>query len=159
MICERILGNIEEESFADATVGRELDTIDVSWQECAKRFARKQSRAKRDVGLLLPVGARLRHGDVVYATARVVIQVSVIPCDVFGIAADEIALAKIAYELGDRHWPVELGEDGLVVPADETSEAFLEERGISYVRESRRFHPYSAVREARVSADFEIRRH
>src|SRR5258707_12228470 len=61
------------------------------------------------------------------------------------------ALVRIAYELGDLHWPMEMASDGLIVPADEMMEGYLEERGISFLRESRRFHAHAVGRQVRVA--------
>jgi urease accessory protein len=158
VVCERVLGNLDDDDFADARLTRELDAVALTWQECAKRFQRKQSMGGRDVGLLLPVGTRLRHGDVVHVTPGFLVYVSVIPCNVFVIDTGEPrALVRIAYELGDLHWPIEMARDGLIMPADEMMEGFLGERWISFRRESRRFHAHGVGREVRVARDFKIR--
>src|SRR5258706_4627160 len=64
-----------------------------------------------EVGLMLPRGEILRGGDLVTASEGRVIEVLALPEKLLHIESKEIA--KIAYHLGNRHVPVQVGESFL----------------------------------------------
>ena len=78
---------------------------------------RQKSRFKatlvsgEEVGVMLPRGEILRGGDLVTASDGRIIEVVAQPESVLHVeGATPAALAKIAYHLGNRHVPVEVGD-------------------------------------------------
>ena len=69
-----------------------------------------------EVALLLPRGEILRGGDLVTASDGRVIEVVAEPEKLLHIESD--SLPKVAYHLGNRHVPVQIGDGFLRIAAD-----------------------------------------
>jgi len=95
--------------------------------------SRQKSRLKtklvsgEEVGLMLPRGEILRGGDLVTASDGRVIEVLAEPEKLLHIEAD--SLPRIAYHLGNRHVPVQVGEGFLRIAADHVLEEMLKKLG------------------------------
>jgi len=103
---------------------------------------RVKSRSKaalvggEEVALHLPRGEVLRGGDLVVASDGRVIEVHATPESVLHITcASPGALLRVAYQLGDRHVAVEVGDGWLSIAADHVIEDLL--RGLGAKLESR----------------------
>jgi urease accessory protein len=155
VICDRVLGHVDDEIFSRDP--RERDPVLLTWQECGRRFLRKVSEGGRAVGLLLPVGPPMRHGDVLWADERVVIHVSVIEAAVLEIPTPTPRVAAgVAYELGAMHCAVELGEGAIYVAADDAMEAILGRMWIRFGHGVRRFTPHEPGLRVTVAEDFRV---
>ena len=81
---------------------------------------RSRLRATLDTGeyaaLILPRGEILRGGDLLAAADGRVVEVVALPERLLHIEADD--LARIAYHLGNRHVPVQLGDGFLRIAED-----------------------------------------
>lgn len=72
-----------------------------------------------DAWLLLPRGEILRGGDHLLGSDGRIVEVIAEPEQVIHVVcADATALAKAAYHLGNRHVPVQVGDDFLRLAAD-----------------------------------------
>ncbi len=106
---------------------------------------RQKSRLKtklvsgEDVGLMLPRGDILRGGDLVTASDGRVIEVMVEPEKVLHIETKD--LAKVAYHLGNRHVPVQVGENFLRIAEDHVLEEMVKKLGASVSRLEAPFEP------------------
>ena len=95
--------------------------------------SRQKSRLKtklvsgEEVGLLLPRGEILRGGDLVTASDGRVIEVVAEPEKLLHVETE--SLAKVAYHLGNRHVPVQVGEGFLRIAADHVLEEMLKKLG------------------------------
>jgi urease accessory protein UreE len=163
MLCDRVLGNVG----SDATgryAGRPRDALELTWRECARRAVRGRTANGLSVGILLPPGAHLRHGDVIAdddAAGLVVVAVS--PCEVWvADFADAAALATAALELGNLHVPVEVADPlRLMTPPDGPSRGVLDRLAAAWRAETRRFQPLRATVSAgglRVAESFKVMR-
>ncbi|HYO08875.1 MAG TPA: urease accessory protein UreE [Tepidisphaeraceae bacterium] len=144
MICDRILGNLGDgEPWLDHAA---RDVIDLTWFECFRRAVKKRTRGGRSVGLLLPLGTTLHHGDVVWKDDGGIIAVEVRPCEVLAVRPATLAeTGMIAAELGNLHVPLEVRRDGtLLVLPDGPVEGVLRRYGASAQRETVRFSPLRA---------------
>lgn len=113
MICEKILGKIQDEQFA----GKNVDYVDFQWDEAFKRLHRKKSRAGLDVGINMDDSVLVRglnQDDVLAVVDDTVIAVNIEECEVIKMVVDKDHMrqvAKLAYEIGNRHAPLFQGED------------------------------------------------
>jgi urease accessory protein len=80
-----------------------------------------------EVGLVLPRGEILRGGDLVTASDGRVIEVISEPEKLLHIQSD--SLARVAYHLGNRHVPVQVGEGFLRIAEDHVLEEMLVKLG------------------------------
>ena len=95
--------------------------------------ARQKSRLRaqlvsgEEVGLMLPRGEILRGGDLVTASDGRVIEVIAEPEKLLHIETRD--LAKVAYHLGNRHVPVQVGESFLRIAEDHVLEEMVKKLG------------------------------
>jgi urease accessory protein len=80
-----------------------------------------------EVGVVLPRGEILRGGDLVTASDGRVIEVVSEPEKLLHVQSD--SLAKVAYHLGNRHVPVQVGEGFLRIAEDHVLEEMLVKLG------------------------------
>jgi urease accessory protein len=141
MLVESAIGNIHDpaESSAPATI----DWLDLTWLECRKRFARKQTRTGREVRILLRLGQTLKHGDILGRLPDdTIVAVNVLPADVLLIrCATPAAAIAAAFQIGNLHLPIEVESGNLIVVAHPEVEAMLDKFKIAFERQSRRFQP------------------
>lgn len=97
---------------------------------------RQKSRFKakldsgEEVGVVLPRGEILRSGDLVTASDGRVFEIRSLPEEVLNIeTSNPKDLARVAYHLGNRHVPVEVGEGYLRIAHDHVLERMLEGLG------------------------------
>jgi urease accessory protein len=92
-----------------------------------------------EVALLLPRGEILRGGDLVTASDGRVIEVLAEPEKLLHIEAD--SLPRIAYHLGNRHVPVQVGEGFLRIAVDHVLEEMLKKLGAKVSEVEAPFEP------------------
>ena len=92
-----------------------------------------------EVALMLPRGEILRGGDLVTASDGRVIEVIAEPEKLLHIESAE--LAKVAYHLGNRHVPVQVGKDFLRIGADHVLAEMLKKLGASVKEVEAPFEP------------------
>ena len=88
---------------------------------------------------MLPRGEILRGGDLVTASDGRVIEIVAEPEKVLHIETKE--LAKIAYHLGNRHVPVQVGEDFLRIAEDHVLEEMVKKLGAKVSHVEAPFEP------------------
>ena len=107
--------------------------------------SRQKSRLKtklvsgEEVGLVLPRGEILRGGDLVTASDGRVIEVVAEPEKLLHVETE--SLAKVAYHLGNRHVPVQVGEGFLRIAEDHVLEEMLKKMGAKVSRVEAPFEP------------------
>jgi urease accessory protein len=133
MVYDSPFGNL-----ADFAVGtRRLEHVTIDSDDCAKRLLRL-STSIGDIGLRFEGSRRLRDGDVVHADERVVIAVSVAPDDVLIARPASVAAAlALGHALGNRHLPMQLDGDAVVVRYDPLLPALFAEHAVPVTREAR----------------------
>jgi urease accessory protein len=119
--------------------------LDVKGQLKLPFESRQKSRLKtklvsgEEVALLLPRGEILRGGDLVTASDGRVIEIVAEPEQLLHIESAE--LAKVAYHLGNRHVPVQVGKDFLRIAADHVLEEMVKKLGASVKPVEAAFEP------------------
>jgi urease accessory protein len=97
----------------------------------------------REVAVLLPRGTWLHDGDYLRdERAGVIVEVKA-AMERLSVAraADHHTLARAAYHLGNRHVPVQLGEDSVAYPHDHVLDDLVLALGLTVSCESRPFEP------------------
>ncbi len=118
---------------AKLKIARGAYKLDVKGQLKLPFDSRQKSRLKttlvsgEEVGLMLPRGEILRGGDLVTASDGRVFEILAEPEKLLHI--ESASLAKIAYHLGNRHVPVQVGEDFLRIAADHVLEEMVKKLG------------------------------
>ncbi|MEE3420714.1 MAG: urease accessory protein UreE [Lachnospiraceae bacterium] len=130
MICTEILGKISDFDVHD----RKVEKVAIDWEDASTKVQRKMTDAGREIGLRMDDTVLVRgmyEGDVIYADDELVIVVTTPPCDVIKVRVAEdhpMQVAKVAYEIGNRHAPLFYGDDlfSFVTPYNEPMLTMLE---------------------------------
>src|SRR5436853_1948884 len=110
-------------------------------QRQKSRFKAKLASGE-EVGLMLPRGEILRGGDLVTASDGRIFEVVASPEAILNIEGENAkSLARIAYHLGNRHVPVEVGEGYLRIAEDHVLERMLEGLGAKLSHKTAPFEP------------------
>jgi urease accessory protein len=95
-----------------------------------------------EIGLFLERGTVLREGEYLMADDGRVVRVAAAREDLLEVrCADPDALARVAYHLGNRHAPVQVGAGWLRFAADEVLAAMVRGQGASVVPVRAEFEP------------------
>jgi urease accessory protein len=119
--------------------------LDVKGQLKLPFDSRQKSRLRtklvsgEEVALMLPRGEILRGGDLVTASDGRVIEVLAEPEKLLHIESD--ALAKVAYHLGNRQVPVQVGKDFLRIAADHVLQEMVKKLGATVKEVEAPFEP------------------
>ena len=125
-----------------ALAGKERDTLRLTWEE--RRWTRKRvvTTAGRALALALPTGSVLRPNDVIAVGDDWYLEVEGRPEPVIAIAPrgrDEAV--RVAFDVGNRHFPLALDGDGLLVPDDSAMEQLVARLGVPWRRLDAVFDP------------------
>ena len=96
----------------------------------------------REIGLFLPRGTVLRHGDRLQTTAGEWIEVRAAHERVSTATSDDpLLLLRAAYHLGNRHVPLQIDTHWLRYRHDHVLDAMLQQLGLSVRPEPAQFEP------------------
>jgi urease accessory protein len=122
--------------------GKERDTLRLGWEE--RRWTRKRvtTTGGREVALALPTGSRLEPGAIVLLEEDWYLVVEACPEPVLAVIPRDCAEAvRIAFEVGNRHFPLALDGARLLVPDDCAMEQLLSRMGAEWERGQAVFDP------------------
>jgi urease accessory protein len=120
--------------------GSTADLLVLTWEQRAKSRQHLTTEAGRPIGIKLATGARLPPGTVIYIGDGFYVQVAAADEDVWLVrSTDAPTLARIAYEIGNRHAPIDIDVDRLVVLYDHTLGEVWERLGVRAERVRRPF--------------------
>lgn len=159
MLCDRVLDNLDSPTAATLTAGRTIDFLDITWVDLHRRSLRGTTRGGRTVGVLLPLGVHLQHGDILHADPQSLVAVNLVPTEVVtGSPNDLRQMGLIAFELGNLHLPIEISDDAITTLRDGPAEAVFRRYEVPFRAETRRFTPLraSVLNQVRLSPTFRV---
>lgn len=109
MIVEELLGNLKDTDISSF----EIDYIDIEWYDSRKKIARWKTRNGVEIPMRLsnPPKMGLSDGDILYKERNTIIAINILPTLVLSLKANSPAqIAKICYEIGNRHTSLYFGE-------------------------------------------------
>ena len=110
--------------------------LELPFEMRQKSRFKAQLASGEEVGVMLPRGEILRGGDLVTTSDGRIIEVIAQPENVLHVeCATAVGLAKVAYHLGNRHVPVEVGDGYLRLGDDHVLERMLEGLGAKVSRD------------------------
>jgi urease accessory protein len=130
---------------AKLKISRAAYKVEVKGQLRLPFESRQKSRLRtklvsgEEVALMLPRGEVLRGGDLVTASDGRVIEVLSEPEKLLHVESD--SLAKLAYHLGNRHVPVQVGQAFLRLAEDHVLEEMLKKLGAKVTHVEAPFEP------------------
>ncbi|UYQ91945.1 urease accessory protein UreE [Chitinophaga horti] len=118
------------------------DALHIEWFDAAKRIQRLRTQSGCEVAIkFLQEGQRLEDGDILYMDDTTAIVVHIVPCDAIVIQPkDMLEMGTVCYEIGNKHLPIFLQEDEVLIPYEEPLFRWLQAAG---------FAPAKAVRQLR----------
>lgn len=128
-----------------------LQTMSLSAEARSKVRGRRTTDQGLDVVLQLPRTGPLQPGERLSCEqGQLVVDVVVAPEDLLAVEAPTpLALLQAAYHLGNRHLPMEIQPQRLLIPADQILRQMLEDRGLTVYSLHQAFYPepgaYSAT--------------
>ncbi|ASK30063.1 urease accessory protein UreE [Chryseobacterium sp. T16E-39] len=129
MIINETIGNIIDYPVQ----GKNVDYLDLEWFETTKRIQRKKTRQGIDLAIkFLREGQRLREGDVLYDDETKVIVVNVVETEAIVMKpASMLEMGTICYEIGNKHIPLFIQNDEVLLPFEMPMYRWLEASGFS----------------------------
>jgi urease accessory protein len=122
-----------------------VDSVALTWEQRHKSRQKLLTVQGRNVVLALPTGTRLQAGDLLPVPAGL-IRVECAPEDVLLIRPRiPQETAFVAYQIGNRHLPLEIVEQGLKTLYEPVLETYLRQQSIPVERVQLPFAPVSAA--------------
>lgn len=136
MIIESVLGNTDNLSIAD----RPVDLLHLEWFETTKRIQRKKTAAGREIAIrFLREGQRLRQGDILVMDEQHAVVVDIIPSDAIVVTPRNLLeMGSVCYEIGNKHLPVFIQNDQVLLPFEEPIFRWLQASGYAIEKQHTR---------------------
>jgi urease accessory protein len=133
MIIKEILGNTAQQSLEKLKV----DVLEIEWYEATKRIQRKTTNNGTDLSIkFLKEGQRLHDGDILYQDNEKVIVVYIKPCEAIVITPKTmLQMGTVCYEIGNKHMPLFIQEDKVLMPFEMPMFRWLEATGYQPAKE------------------------
>lgn len=139
IVIEEILGNLIELQRNGQITNQNIDRVTLQWFECDRNILRKTSQHGQEVAFrLLKEGSRLAHDDVVMISDQTAIVIAIEPVQTIVLSPKTLPeMARACYEIGNKHAPLFLEGDEVLLPFDQPMFAWLNAAG---------FHPSQQLR-------------
>ena len=140
LIIQTIIGSEAELNAQGRLNAQTRDSVRLKWYEAERRILRTTTEGGRDIAFkLLKEGQRLHHGDVVYLSDTLAISVAIEPSEVMVLSPQTLPeMARACYEIGNKHTPLFLDGNELLLPYDKPLFEWLEAAGFAPQRDRRR---------------------
>jgi urease accessory protein len=120
--------------------GSQADPLMLTWEAREKTRQRVRSRAGREFAIKLATGTRLPPGTMIWIGCGFHVEVAAEEEDVWVIrSVDARVLARVSYEIGNRHHAIEIGAGEVAVRHDATFEELWRRIGVVAERARRPF--------------------
>jgi urease accessory protein len=130
---------------AEALAGLERDVLAARWEE--RRWTRRRARTAkgRELALALPTGTVLEPGSLLVVGPDFYVVVEAEPEPVLAVRPRDAREAiGVAFEVGNRHFPLALDGERLLVPDDTAMRQLLERLGVAFENTEAVFSPLGA---------------
>jgi urease accessory protein len=122
-----------------------VDRVALTWEQRQRSRQKLLTMRGCEIALALPTGTRLQAGDLL-AAPEGWIAVDLALEDVLLILPRSLQeTAFVAYQIGNRHLPLEIAEHGLKTLYEPVLETYLGQQGIPVERTQLPFTPVSAT--------------
>lgn len=119
----------------------EIDCVLIDYDLRHRRRFLLRTEGARDLLLDLPRAVQLRQDDGLVVEDGAVVRVRARPEPVLRLLADPHVLLRLAWHLGNRHLPVQIEQDALVIRADHVISAMAEGLGATVIACEAPFDP------------------
>jgi len=135
LVVEQFPGQVEP---ADLQ-GKNADLLQLTWEQRRWTRGRFRTLRGRQIALALPTGTVLRNGQILWLAPEWYLTVEAVPESVLAILPKDYREAlRVAFEVGNRHFPLAVDGQRLLVPNDSAMTQLLARLGAVW-------EPFSAV--------------
>jgi urease accessory protein len=125
---------------------RANESIKLTFDQREKSRLRAETMGGEELGLQLKIGTILSHGDKLLLSDGRVVEVMAAEEKLHEVrAASSTQLARIAYHVGNRHVPLQVNDDHLLMLPDHVLKAMVEGLGGTVSEVTRAFQPESGA--------------
>jgi urease accessory protein len=140
MVIEKIIGKLQA-----TPVNKRVDTVPYEWFEQNHRILKRTASSGEEIRLRLL--EPLCDGGILFEDEEKVIVLSLTPCELTRVnVASKREMGRLCWEMGNRHLPLAIDEEGICTPYDQPTFAYLQKLGFHCERVTAKFTPESSVR-------------
>ena len=127
MIIQQIIGNKATHSID----GLEVDILEIEWFEATNRIQRRHTNSGMEIAIkFTQEGQRLHQDDILYQDDKKVVLVHIKPCEAIVMTpASLLEMGTICYEIGNKHLPLFIQDDKIMMPFEMPMFRWLEASG------------------------------
>ncbi|MDQ8013941.1 MAG: urease accessory protein UreE [Flavobacterium nitrogenifigens] len=127
MIIQQTIGNAKTYSIE----GLEIDLLEIEWFETTKRIQRKRTNSGVEIAIkFIQEGQRLNQDDILYQDDKKAIVVNIKPCEAIVMTPSSLLeMGTICYEIGNKHLPLFIQNDQIMMPFEMPMFRWLEASG------------------------------
>lgn len=138
LIIDRSLVSLNQ----DDLCGKEEDKLVLTWEQRRWMRGRFATEKGRKIGIALPTGTNVAPGAILYVGTDWYLKIEAAAEPVLAIFPSDYAEAvRIAFEVGNRHFPLAIEESKILVPDDKVMVRLMERLGASWERSRAVFDP------------------
>jgi urease accessory protein len=129
-------------ALANQLHGKDEDTLALTWEQ--RRWLRGKFRTTkgREIALALPTGNALEPGCIVLIEKDWYVRVDPVPEPLLAVTPrDHAESIKLAFEIGNRHFPLALDGQTILVPDDPAMSQLFQRLGVSFEHRNAIFSP------------------
>jgi urease accessory protein len=137
-----IIDRLNPSANHDDLRSKEEDKLVLAWEQRRWMRGRFTTERGRKIGIALPTGTTLVPGTILYVGADWYLKIEAAIEPVLEIfPSDYNEAVKIAFEVGNRHFPLALEESKILVPDDKVMVRLMERLGAPWERRRAIFDP------------------
>jgi urease accessory protein len=125
---------------------KEEDKLVLTWEQRRWMRGRFTTARGRKIGIALPTGTILAHGVILHVDTDWYLKIEAAIEPVLEIMpSDYNEAVKIAFEVGNRHFPLAIEQDKILVPDDKAMVRLMERLGARWERRQAIFDPIGST--------------
>src|SRR5579872_273527 len=137
-----IIDRLHPSSNEDDLRAKEEDTLVLTWEQRRWMRGRFTTDRGRKIGIALPTGTNPAPGAILYVGADWYLRIeAAIESVLEFLPSDYDEAVKIAFEVGNRHFPLALEKSRILVPDDKVMVRLMERLGAPWERRRAIFDP------------------
>lgn len=161
-----LIESLPEPALAHTTPN--YDYLHIEWYEASKRILRRQTEKGLELGIRLgKQSAGLEHGRILWQDAETTILLDILPCESIVLHPQNMTeMGALCYEIGNRHLPLFLQNNSLLIPYENPTFDFLQKLGYQPIKAMERLTnllkttvqttPILGINQPLIDADTEI---
>ena len=141
-----VIDHLDTQISAEELRAKEEDTLVLTWDERRWLRGRFTTARGRKIGIALPTGTTLTPGAILHLAADWYLRIEAALEPVLVVSPGGYAEAmKIAFEVGNRHFPLALQDGKILVPDDKVMVRLMDRLGTPWERRRAAFDPIGST--------------